>query len=241
MTHVPYYQRIGVPNATPVALTTYLNRIESFRNPNGSMPETPRFRFPFEPAPRSAILLDGFRETLKTRVFPGGWCDAAANWNPEALAGPLPRLKALSNRILDRELSIPSLERAVIVLERLSGDWSTGRTLSAPDRDFLWQAFRVPIYVQYIGLGNELLAQECEALAGAHICPDAAEFSLAEDGRLTLTPFRNTAFPAMNLLTGVAADIDDSPCACGKTTPRLRGLRSFVRERVRTLAAAAAG
>jgi hypothetical protein len=202
------------------------------------MPATPIFHFPFDPVPRTAILLDGFRETKLTRVFAGGWSDAAASFNPEAIAGPFPRLRALAYRILDRELAIPSLDRAVIVLERLSGEWSLGRTLTAVDRDLLWRAFRVPIFVQYIGLGNELVAQECEALDGAHIHSDAAEFSVTNDGRLTITPYGNTAFPAMNLLTGVTAEIEHSPCVCGLDSPRLRGLRSFLPDRVRILAAA---
>jgi len=204
------------------------------------MPSTPAFRFPFEPTPRTAILLDGFRETKRNRVFAAGWCDAAAQFNPEALAGPFPRLQRLALRVLNHEVAIPSLARAVIVLERLSGEWSLGRTLSSADRDRLWRAFRVPIYVQYVGLGNELLAEECEALQGAHIHSDAAGFAVTEDGRLTVTPYTNTAFPAMNLLTGVSAEIDEAPCLCGLTTPRLRGLRSFIGTPVRQSAAAAA-
>ncbi len=223
----------------PVSLTTYLNNLELFRNPAGSMPAPPAFRFPFDPAPRAAILLDGFRETKMSRVFAGGWCGAAASFNPELLAGPLPRLKALAERVLNRELAIPSLDRAVVVLERLSGDWSLGRTLTARDRDLLWHAFRVPVFVHYIGLGNELLAQECEALEGAHIVERAAGFAVMDDGRLTVTPYANTAFPVMNLMTGLRAEIDESPCACGLATPRLRTLRSFVPMLARLAAAGA--
>ncbi|MEO8027963.1 MAG: hypothetical protein ABI823_15870 [Bryobacteraceae bacterium] len=211
--------------------------MDQFRNPAGSQPKRPAFRFPFDPAPRTTILLDGFRETASTRVFPGGWCESAARLNPEAVAGPLPRLKALAEASLEGRLAIPSLDRAVIVLERLSGDWSIGRTLTARDRDLLWRAFRVPIYVQYIGISCELLASECEAYSGAHIADRAAQFSVANDGRLLVTPLHNTAFPVLNLATGIAAEIDPTRCPCGLTSPRLRGLRAFVPAPARARAA----
>ncbi len=161
-----------------MSLTTYLNSIELFRNPAGSMPATPAFHFPFDPAPRTAILLDGFRETKTTRVFAGGWSHAAASFNPEAIAGPFSRLRDLAYRILDREIAIPSLDRAVIVFERLSGDWSLGRTLTASDRNLLWRAFRVPIYVQYIGLGTNSLPRNARLSTEPTFSPTPPNFPL---------------------------------------------------------------
>jgi len=61
------------------------------------------------------------------------------------------------------------------------------------DRDLLWSAFGVPVFEQYLNSRNELLATECEAHAGLHVVSGCK---------------------------GIA--IDERPCGCGGTSPRLR-------------------
>jgi len=67
--------------------------------------------------------------------------------------------------------------------------------LSEDDRDRLWRAFRLPVFEQVIGESGELLAWECEAHDGLHV--ESRHLPLEHE------------------------TVDTSPCACGRTTPRL--------------------
>jgi hypothetical protein len=68
--------------------------------------------------------------------------------------------------------------------------------LSAAERDELWRRFGAPVFEQQLTSDGELVATECEAHDGLHVMDPRAA------------------------LAGAA--LDDSPCACGKTTPRIR-------------------
>lgn len=140
------------------------------------------FQHPLEPAPRTAILAPGFEESCLVRVFPRGWTNAAARFRPTAMAGPVRALKAAARFDVQ-------LQHAVIAFTDLK------ERLSECDRDFLWQAFGVPVFEQCLGSRNQLLAAECEAHDGLHLWqPAQPEW----DGELEL-----------------------GRCACGSTTPRL--------------------
>ena len=110
-----------------------------------------------QPAPPTAILAGGFRGSRTVRVFAQGWCDRAARFRPQSIAGPLSELRRLANAGLH-------LDHSAIVLiyegqERLSG----------ADRDFLWNALGVPIFEQYLNAKCQLLAMECVAHSGLHV------------------------------------------------------------------------
>jgi hypothetical protein len=112
--------------------------------------------YPIPPAPRTAILVDGFRSSGNTRVFEDGWSEEAANFAPTAIAATLAQLQALP--------SIPSLRNAIIALVRPGEP-----RLSEDDRERLWRTFRVPVFEQRIDDACALLAAECEAHDGLHI------------------------------------------------------------------------
>lgn len=81
-----------------------------------------------------------------------------------------------------------------------------GPRLTSEQRDFLWRTFRVPAFEQIVAPDGTLLAAECEAHDGLHI----------------VSP----------LLTAPAADIDQSPCPCGRPGTRL--IRPELRSRAVT-------
>ena len=65
------------------------------------------------------------------------------------------------------------------------------------DRKLFWGAFGVPVFEQYLGLRNELLAAECDAHCGLHVVWGCDDF-----------------------------DLNPDMCACGNGAPRLsRGAR----------------
>jgi hypothetical protein len=122
------------------------------------------FRYPLDPAPRTAVLAACFRQARfpaksPIRVFPHGWSEEVAAFAPAALASTREQLFGLA--AADRP---PALTHAVIVLE-YPGD----ALLSAGERERLWRAFRVPVFEQIIGPRGTLLAAECEAHDGLHV------------------------------------------------------------------------
>jgi hypothetical protein len=117
------------------------------------------FVHPLDPAPRTAILVPGFRSTRSFRVFPHGWDDAARTFAPASVAGTLDQLLSLADEGV-------SLTHAVICLS-----WHRKDLLTPSQRAFLWDAFGVPVFEQYLGTDNVLLAFECDAHAALHATP----------------------------------------------------------------------
>ncbi|HYL38968.1 MAG TPA: hypothetical protein VEV17_23835 [Bryobacteraceae bacterium] len=153
-----------------------------------------RFVHPMDPVPRTAILSRGFEETKMVRVFPRGWDREAARFRPTSIAAPVERLRSLVQAGL-------RLEHAVIAFT-----YQGQAVLSHADRDLFWRAFGVPVFEQYLGRNNELLATECDAHSGLHVVAGCSDLRL-----------------------------EPEPCPCGDRTPRLaRGFR--VEELVELLA-----
>ena len=117
------------------------------------------FVHPLDPPPRTAVLAPRFRSTRTSRVFPNGWDNKVAKFAPAAIAGAFDQLLAAADAGLQ-------LTHAVVCLT-----WDTKNLLSDDQRDFLWEAFGVPVFEQILGPGNTLLANECDAHAGLHITP----------------------------------------------------------------------
>jgi hypothetical protein len=127
-------------------------------------PRKASFVYPIPPAPRTAVLIPGFRSTGLVRVFPDGWNQEASQFDPQALAGSVLQLEGLAR------IATPS--HAVIVLR---SEWDARLTDSR--RDALWNAYRVPAFEQIIDDDGTLLATECEAHDGLHI--ESARFKTA--------------------------------------------------------------
>ena len=143
------------------------------------------FVHPIDPAPRTAILAGGFRETRLVRTFPQGWNERARRFRPGSIAGPLDQLKRLAREEWP-------LEQAVIVFT-----YAGGPGVSPLDRESLWKAFGVPVFEQFLGPRNRLLATECDAHSGLHIMNGYEDL-----------------------------DLEHEVCECGNRAPRLaRGAR----------------
>ena len=123
------------------------------------------FRYPIRPAPRTAVLIPGFRADGLVRVFPEGWSAEAAAFAPQSIAGTLEQLDAVGGTV--------SLTHAAIVIR---AEWEP--RLSDADRERLWQAFRVPVFEQVVAEDRTLLAAECEAHDGLHI--ESAKFAVGD-------------------------------------------------------------
>jgi hypothetical protein len=115
------------------------------------------FVHPVDPAPLTAVLTAGFRQTKLARVFPHGWNERAARFSPASIAGPLEQLLEVARARWRVEHSI--------VVFTFPGE----PVLSALDRESFWKAFEVPVFEQYLGPKSQLLATECDAHAGLHV------------------------------------------------------------------------
>ncbi len=71
--------------------------------------------------------------------------------------------------------------------------------VTGPERERFWRAFGVPLFEQVVGRSGRLLASECEAHDGLHI----------ENPGLKLEGYV----------------LDETPCGCGRKTPRLKVAR----------------
>ena len=140
------------------------------------------FVHPLDPAPRTAILAPGFAQTDRIQVFPGGWSAQARRFRPTSIAAPINVLRELARRPVD-------LRHALIVFTDLRA------RLSESDREFLWQAFGVPVFEQCLDARNQLVAGECEAHHGLHLW---------------------RAIPSE-----WQRDVEHERCACGSPGPRL--------------------
>jgi hypothetical protein len=122
------------------------------------------FRYPMDPAPRTAVLAACFRQTrlrpnYPVRVFPQGWSEEVSAFAPAAIVASPEQL-----------LGLAAIDRPPVLTHGLVALGSPGHPmLSAVERDRLWRAFHVPVFEQIIGPRGELLAAECEAHDGLHI------------------------------------------------------------------------
>jgi hypothetical protein len=127
------------------------------------------FIHPIDPAPRTAILAPGFRETRLVRIFPQGWNERARRFDPRSIAGPLEQMRNLA-------LAAWPLEQAVVVFT-----YTEAPGISPQDRESLWKAFGVPVFEQYLSPRNKLLASECDAHSGLHVVSGCEGFPLERD------------------------------------------------------------
>ncbi len=171
--------------------------------------EKPRiFRYPLEKEPKIAMIMDGFRSTARVRNFSDFHPDELADLNMDTVAAPLPLMRQLALR--------GHAQRFPIVVFTGPGHGY----LTDADRDLFWRVFEVPLFEQFTGLGGEVLAEECEAHEGLHIRPGDALFEIYR-GELLITSLTRLEEPVFRLSTGCYGRLDESPCACGRTSARL--------------------
>ena len=143
------------------------------------------FTYPSAGEPRVALLIPCFRETRRARYFADVESEEARRFDPEVLAGTAEQLRGLASRPKP-----PVVRNAVVVFTR-QGEPG----LAEYDRDLFWDIFGVPAFEQYLTRWSRLIATECDAHEGLHVCGPFA---------------RRTDW-----------NLDRSPCACGDPRPRL--------------------
>jgi hypothetical protein len=199
----------------------YRSALADFQNPAAPAVQPRKFRFPFEPAPRTAVLMPGFEQSGPVRVFAGDWGPRLERYRPEALAAPAGVLRHLAQAAARGRPSVPPPQNALVVFTGVNED-----EMDDQDRDLFWEVFQVPLFEQYLGFDGQVVAWECEAHEGLHVEETNAviEQSPEPEGELVLTSLTDLRRPALRVRTGVAGRIEHSVCECGRKEPRLTGL-----------------
>ena len=181
---------------------------QAFRNPRSGRLQQPEFRYPLQPSPKILMLLEGFQRSGSIRnVFdldPSGVAGARA----DTLAAPVSVLRAMAG------IAGPQRYPLVAFTGVRHG------TLTEADRDLFWKSFRVPVFEQFLGLSNELIAEECEAHDGLHVREEETIIELRA-GELVFTPLGAVAYPVLRIATGRTARQERTLCPCGRAGLRL--------------------
>ena len=181
-----------------------LGRFRSGRN-------TPPIRLPFPVSPEMRLvqLSPGPKFAHLRPLVLKHWSHLPL-LRPNVVAGSLGELQSLADEATLRSLDVSSIDHALVVLTRHGS-----KPLTDVMRVMLWQTFGVPIFELYLALDQSLLAWECEAHDGWHMAPGIA-FANIGSSELVLDGAGNNG-----LRTGLCGSLDETPCPCGQTSPRI--------------------
>lgn len=221
-----------------VELSWFLDHAAEFRNRHAPEDYRPALFHPYHPAPRTAILAPGFKQTASIRCFDRNDLEGIAGFGPECIAGPLDALLHMARGIRRGRLALPTVRHSIVSFADVRGG-----LLTEADRDALWEGFLVPVFEQLRGMRGELLASECEAHMGLHLSPRDAVIEFDTSRRfpeLLFTSLVDFGQPAIRLATGWTPTLEEGVCGCGSRYPRIMDLALIERVRPLALARAAA-
>ena len=182
-------------------------------------------------------LLDAGLRAVGCVVIPGGvgnsaeQVETAVHAAATGYTGTPQFLETLVERALETRGEQP-FERALV----------TGGPLFPPVRERLENEYRVDVYVAYGTADAGILGYECDRKDGWHVSPRVVVEVVApgtgqpaapgEVGEVVVTSASST-YPLVRFGTGDLSALNDTPCGCGRTTPRLTGFLGRVGEGVK--------
>lgn len=108
---------------------------------------------------------------------------------------------------------------------------SAAERLTSRMREEIEAVFPVRVFNRYGSREVSAMAAECDRHAGLHVTwaghivetidPATLEPVRGRPGELVITVLHNHAMPFLRYRIGDVGQIEDSPCACGRTSPRL--------------------
>ena len=182
-------------------------------------------------------LLDAGLRAVGCVVIPGGvgnsaeQVETAVHTAATGYTGTPQFLETLVERALEARGEQP-FERALV----------TGGPLFPPVRDRLENEHGVDVHVAYGTADAGILGYECDRKDGWHVSPRVVVEVVApgtgrpaaagEPGEVVVTS-ANSTYPLVRFGTGDLSALNDAPCGCGRTTPRLTGFLGRVGEGVK--------
>ncbi len=202
-----------------VELLDYLKNGDRFKSDKPPRPRKRSFVHPCHNQPKTAVLAEGFRFSMRYNRIDDYRNPRLARLKPESIAAPLDTLRALARGVESGHVWIPPLTHSVVAFAGL-----VEGPISEEDLDLFWRVFQVPIHEQFYGFGGELLAWECEAHQGLHINSKSAVFEEGAGEELLVSLIGNPYQPVFRLVSGLCGSLIINPCACGLEGPRIVNL-----------------
>ncbi len=150
--------------------------------------------------------------------------DRISRFKPRVLYGHVSTLKSLAWHVRENNCDLPSPDRII----------TSAEILSPPDRQFLENVFRAPVFHTYGSTELGTIGVECQCHTGFHLNPYAAWVEIlnehdrpvqkGEVGRLILTGLANKTMPLIRYDIGDMGSWAVQPCACGNQNPRLMNI-----------------
>ncbi len=191
---------------------------EAFRNPRAGRVRPPEFRYPLQPSPKVLMMLEGFQRSGSVRNVFDLDSSGATGSNADTMAAPVSVLRAMAG------IAGPQRYPVVAFTGVRHG------TLTEADRELFWKSFRVPVFEQFLGLSNDLVAEECEAHEGLHVREEETILELRA-GEVVFTPLGALSYPVLRIASGCSGRPERSLCPCGRAGLRLLDIAPMTRVR----------
>ncbi|MDD2251470.1 MAG: AMP-binding protein [Dehalococcoidales bacterium] len=113
--------------------------------------------------------------------------------------------------------------------------WFTGEPLAASARTAFEQEYGIDTFQGYaVTEPGGVIAYECQCKQGFHLMDDyvveivdpatGSPVEAGEVGEVLVTPIHNKTWGLVRFGTGDLSTLDTSPCPCGRSAPRLKGI-----------------
>lgn len=144
-----------------------------------------------------------------------------SRWRPTLIVGYVTVLDLVASYMKKNDLNTVRPRAIEAAAEKLWPD----------QRSRIQAVFDTPVYDAYGSREFGSIAAECEARDGLHVLADTCIVEVVRDGRpaapgelgeILVTSFTNQAMPLIRYQVGDLACLhEDTPCACGRSFPRL--------------------
>jgi hypothetical protein len=202
----------ALPAFTPLPLRRY-NALFTQRRPACR-------HLPYGRETRSAFLLPYADARKGLDACPPASASRVDLYGPHAIAAASTDLVNLSRALSASSTIDWNADHAIVVVCGMEAGLMT-----EAQRDTLWEMFQVPAFQQFVGTDGRVIAAECEVHAGLHIRPENAVIETLA-GELLITSLTDEQAPALRMQSGLSGTIDREACECGRSEPRIVGLRS---------------
>jgi phenylacetate-CoA ligase len=122
---------------------------------------------------------------------------------------------------LEKGIELPSPQAIITSAEVLTDE----------NRAIIEKYFHAPIFDRYGARETSVIASECSAHDGMHICAeylhleflkDGCDAEIGEEGEIIVTKLSNLAFPFIRYQIGDVGSPAASGCSCGVTLPKMK-------------------
>jgi phenylacetate-CoA ligase len=153
--------------------------------------------------------------------------DIIMRLKPSAIIGVPSFLRHLGIFLHENKIDSGSVKRLICIGEPLRDEKLENNSLARQ----LLQVWQAQIFSTYASSEIVTSFTECSAQCGGHLPPDLAVLEILDEsgnalppgavGEVTVTPLQVTGMPLVRFRTGDISFMIDSPCRCGRFSPRI--------------------